>query len=242
MVKLLFLALAGLKMGKIGLTAGSMALSLVVYAQIWGWVFAAGFVGLLFAHEMGHVMAARVRGLPVSAPAFIPFMGAFITMKAAPDDAETEAYVAYGGPFVGTLACFAVYFWARAEDSMVGLAIAYSGFFLNLFNLLPVSPLDGGRITAVLGPRIWLLGAPVMVAALLYRPSPMFLIIAVIALPQLLQAWRYDPAAPENQAYYGRIPAATKLEYTLLYLGLVVLLALMTFNLHQMLAGVHGGE
>ena len=241
MLKLVFLLFAGLKLGKVALTAGSMALSLVVYASIWGWAFAAGFVGLLFVHEMGHVLAARVRGLDVSAPAFIPFMGAFITMKQAPDDAETEAYVAYGGPFVGTLACFAVYFWARANGSGAGLAIAYSGFFLNLFNLLPVSPLDGGRITAVLGPRIWLLGAPIMLLALLYQPSPMLVVIIVLALPQLLAAWRYDPALPQNQAYYGRIPAATKLEYTLLYLGLVVLLGLMTFNLHTMLAGVHGG-
>lgn len=240
-MKLLFLALAGLKFGKVALTAGSMALSLVVYAQIWGMTFAAGFVGLLFAHEMGHVLAARVRGLEVSAPAFIPFMGAFITMKQAPDDAETEAYVAYGGPFIGTLACFAVYFWARAYESDAGLAIAYSGFFLNLFNLVPVSPLDGGRITAVLGPRIWLLGAPLLLAAMLYRPSPMLLIIALIASPHLLAAWRYDPAAPENVAYYGRIPATTKFEYTALYLGLVVLLSLMVFNLHAMLAGVHGG-
>ena len=241
-MKLLLLLFAGLKFGKVAVTAGSMALSLLVYASIWGWVFAAGFVGLLFVHEMGHVMAARVRGLPVSAPAFIPFMGAFITMRAAPDDAETEAYVAYGGPFIGTLGCFAVYFWARQAGSDAGLAIAYSGFFLNLFNLLPVSPLDGGRITAVLGPRIWLLGAPILGAALLYRPSPMLVVVGVLALPQLLQAWRYDPSLPENQAYYGRIPAATRLEYALLYLGLVVLLALMTFNLHTMLAGVHGGE
>ena len=125
---------------------------------------------------------------------------------------------------------------------MAGLAIAYSGFFLNLFNLLPVSPLDGGRITAVLGPRIWLLGAPLMLAALLYQPSPMLVVIVVIALPHLLQAWRYDPSLPENQAYYGRIPAETKLEYAALYLGLVVLLGLMTYNVHAMLAGVHGGE
>ncbi len=239
-MNLLLLGLAGLKLGKITLTAGSMLLSLAVYAGLWGWQFAAGFVGLLFVHEMGHVLAARVRGLEVSAPAFIPFMGAFITMKQRPD--EAEAYVAYGGPFLGTLACFAVYFWARAEDSMLGLAVSYSGFFLNLFNLLPVSPLDGGRITGVLGPRIWLLGAPVMLAALLYQPSPMLVVIAVLAFPQLLAAWRYDPALPENQAYYGRIAAETKLEYTVLYLALLVLLAIMTYQVHELLAGVHGGH
>jgi len=241
-IKLVFLLLAGLKFGKIGLTAGSMLLSIAVYATIWGWPFAAGFVGLLFAHEMGHVMAARVRGLPVSAPAFIPFMGALIMMKERPADAETEAYVAYGGPFIGTLACFAVYFWAQQTQSSLGLAISYSGFLLNLFNLLPVSPLDGGRITAVLGPRIWLVGAPLLLAVMLYQPSPMLIVIAVIAFPHLRAAWRYDPAAPENQKYYGQIPAAAKLEYTVLYLALALLLALMTYHVHDLLRSVHGGE
>ena len=193
-MKLLFLALAVLKLGKVTLTAGSMLVSLAVYAGLWGWRFAAGFVGLLFAHEMGHVLAAQRRGLAVSAPAFIPFMGAFITMKDRPNDAETEAYVAYGGPFLGTLASFAVYFWARSTDDMLLLAVSYSGFFLNLFNLLPISPLDGGRITAVLGPRIWLVGAPIALAAMLYQPSPMLIVIALLAFPQLLSAWRHDPS------------------------------------------------
>lgn len=241
-MKLLILALAGLKLGKVTLTAGSMLLSLVVYATIWGWRFAAGFILLLFVHEMGHVIAARIRGLDVSAPAFIPFFGAFITLKEQPADAETEAYVAYGGPFLGTLAAFAVYFAARQADSNLLLAVSYSGFFLNLFNLLPISPLDGGRITAVLGPRIWFLGVPALGAALLYHPSPMLVVVAIMALPQLLAAWRYDPTLPENAAYYGSIPAGTKFEYTVLYIGLVVLLALMSYSVHDMLAGVHGGH
>ncbi len=214
-MRLLLLALAGLKFSKIGLTAGSMVLSLAVYASIWGWAFAAGFVALLFAHEMGHVGAAVIRGLPVSAPAFIPFMGAFITMKQAPPDVETEAYVAYGGPFIGTLATFAVYFWARSADSNLGLAVAYSGFFLNLFNL--------------------------MIGLLLYRPSPMLFVIALVAAPHVMAAWRYDPSLPENRAYYG-IPGQTKFEYAVLYLGLAALLGIMTFNLHDMLSGVHGGD
>ena len=240
-MKLLFLALASLKFGKITLTAGSMLLSLAVYAGLWGWRFAAGFVGLLFVHEMGHVLAAQRRGLAVSAPAFIPFMGAFITMKDRPEDAETEAYVAYGGPFLGTLASFAVYYWARSTDDTLLLAVSYSGFFLNLFNLLPISPLDGGRITAVLGPRIWLVGAPVAVTAMLYQPSPMLIVIAVLAFPHLLAAWRHDPSSPEAQAYYGRVSPVTRFEYVVLYLGLVVLLALMSYNVHDMLRHVHGG-
>src|SRR4029079_1657243 len=87
--------------------------------------------------------------------------------------------------------------WARSEDSGLLLAIAYSGLFLNLFNLLPISPLDGGRVTAVLGPKVWFLGVPILLALLFYRPSPMLIIVAILALSQLVKAWRYDPQAPE---------------------------------------------
>lgn len=92
-----------------------------------------------------------------------------------------SAYVALAGPLVGTICALAVYLWARSEGSGLLLAISYSGFFLNLFNLLPLSPLDGGRITAVLSPRIWFLGVPILLAAMLYRPSPMLIFIAVLA-------------------------------------------------------------
>jgi Zn-dependent protease len=241
-VKLLLLALAGLKLGKVLATGGTMLLSLVLYASAWGWPFAAGFVALLFLHEMGHFIAARQRGLDVGAPMFIPFMGAFIAMKEMPRDAETEAYVAYGGPFLGTLAAFAVYFWARQTGSTLGLAVAYSGFILNLFNLLPVSPLDGGRITAVLGPRIWLLGAPLLLALLAWRPSPVLVLVCIMAVPQLIRAWRYDPKAPENVAYYGSVSARTRFDYAALYIGLVAVLALIAFSLHTELEAMRAGR
>jgi Zn-dependent protease len=232
---LLLLLLSGLKWGKLAASGGSMLLSLAIYATIWGWRYAAGFIALLFAHEMGHYVAARQRGLDVGAPAFIPFMGAFIALKERPADVETEAYVAIAGPVVGTIAALAVYLWARSEDSGLLLAIAYSGLFLNLFNLLPISPLDGGRVTAVLSPRIWFAGVPLLLALMLYRPSPMLVIVAVLAAPQLLQAWRYDPLAPENVAYYG-VPLQTKFEYAAAYLGLAALLAIMTYDVHEMLS------
>lgn len=237
----IFAVLSVLKLGKVGVTGLSMMVSLVLYAAIWGWAFAAGFIALLFAHEMGHVWAARQRGLPVSAPAFIPFLGALITMKEAPPDVETEAHVAYGGPLIGTMATFLVYFWARMTDDTLLLAVSYSGFFLNLFNLLPVSPLDGGRITAVMGPRVWLFGAPLLLALLAYQPSATLVLILVLAVPQLLQAWRYDPQAPENVAYYG-VSRQVKFEYAVFYLGLVIVLAIMTDNVHTMLEGVRAGR
>ena len=235
-MKVLLILLSGLKWGKLAASGGSMLLSLLVYATIWGWRYAAGFIALLFAHEMGHYVAARQRGLNVGAPAFIPFMGAFIALESQPVDVETEAYVAIAGPVVGTIAALAVYLWARSEDSGLLLAISYSGLFLNLFNLLPISPLDGGRITAVLGPRIWFLGVPILLALMLYRPSPMLIIVVVLAIPQLMKAWRYDPKAPENVAYYGTA-IQTKLEYGGAYLALAALLAVMTYDVHEMLSG-----
>ena len=240
MVKLLLLLVGGLKFGKIALTGGTMLLSLATYALIFGWGYAAGFVLLLLVHEMGHYIAARRRGLNVGAPTFIPFIGAWIELKEQPMDVETEAYVAFAGPFIGTLGAFAVYFWARETDSRLLLAVAYSGFFLNLINLLPVSPLDGGRITAILSPRIWLLGAPIMLGLLLYRPSPVLLLVALIAAPQVLKAWRHDPNSPEAQAYYNA-KLATRIEYGAMYLGLTALLAIMTYAVHGMLEGTRGG-
>jgi Zn-dependent protease len=174
--------------------------------------------------------------LPVNGMIFIPFVGAAVTLQHQPVDVETEAYVAIAGPFVGTLGAVAVYFWGRSSGSGLLLAIAYSGLFLNLLNLLPLSPLDGGRITAVLSPRIWLIGAPMMLALLAYRPSPLLALIAIISFPQLMKAWNYDPAAPENKAYYSA-PLQTKIEYGVLYLALAALLAVMTYEVHDMLSG-----
>jgi Zn-dependent protease len=163
-------------------------------------------------------------------------VGAWIALEDQPVNVETEAYVAIAGPVVGTIAALAVYLWARSEDSGLLLAIAYSGLFLNLFNLLPISPLDGGRVTAVLSPRIWFLGVPILLALMLYRPSPMLVIVVILAVPQLMKAWRYDPQAPENLAYYG-VPLQTKFEYGAAYLALAALLAVMTYDVHEMLSG-----
>lgn len=231
---LLLKVLPALKFGKLVTTGGTMLLSLGVYATMFGWLYAMGFIALLFAHEMGHYIAMRQRGLDAGAPVFIPFVGAFIAMKQLPHDAETEAYVAIAGPLVGTTAAFAAFTYADQTGSRLWLAVSYAGFFLNLFNLIPLSPLDGGRITAVLSPRIWLVGVPVLIAAFLYRPSPMLVLIAILAAPQVLAAWRYDASAPENRAYYG-IPLKAKIEYGMLYLLLAAALGIMTYEVHERL-------
>ena len=239
MIKLFLLLLSGAKFGKLLLSGGTMLLSLVVYAFVYGWKYAAGFVALLFVHEMGHYMAARQRGLPVGLPTFIPFLGAWIELKQMPHDAETEAWVGLGGPAVGTLGALLCYFMARAWDADWLLAVAYAGFFLNLFNLIPLSPFDGGRITAVLSPRIWFFGVPILVALFFWRPSPMLILIALIASPQLWKAFKYRKDSEEAQTYYA-VSTAKKWEYGFYYLVLAAFLALMMYEAHELLQARRG--
>ena len=240
MIKLLLLALSGAKFAKLLASGGTMLISLLVYSWIFGWRYAAGFIVLLFVHEMGHFIAARQRGLDVGLPTFIPFVGAWVNLKQLPHDAETEAYVGLGGPLLGTVGAIAVYFWARETNTNWLLAVAYSGFFLNLFNLIPIAPFDGGRITAVLSPRIWLLGVPILVALFFWRPSPMLILMAVLAAPQAWKAWKFRKDSPEGQTYYA-VFSAVKWEYGLLYLGLAGFLAVMSYDTHLLVEAQRGG-
>lgn len=240
MAKLLILLFSGLKFGKLLTTGGTMLLSVAAYAFVFGWRYAVGFVVLLFIHEMGHFIAARQRGLKVGAPTFIPFMGAWIEMKEMPHDAETEAYVGLGGPLLGTLGALLCYFLARdaGQDGKWLLAVAYAGFFLNLFNMIPLSPLDGGRITAVLSPRIWLLGVPILGFMLWRNPlNPVLIMIAIMAAPQVMKAWHFKADDPAHAGYYVA-SAETRLTYATAYLGLLTFLAVMTHDVHDMLAAV----
>jgi Zn-dependent protease len=237
LIKALILLLTALKFGKILTVAGTMAISIVAYSFVFGWRYATGFVLLILVHEMGHFLAARQRGLNVGVPTFIPFVGAWIALKEQPMNAETEAYVGFAGPLVGTAGALICYFLARHYDSSLLLALSYSGFFLNLFNLIPLSPFDGGRITSVLSPRIWFFGVPILIGMFFWRPSPMLIVVAVLAIPQLRRAFSYDPTLPENAAYYGT-STETKVTYGAYYLALAAFLAVMSYDVHQMLGDV----
>lgn len=233
-MKLILLLLSSLKFGKLLTTGGTMIVSVVMYAFVYGWQYAVGFVGLIFVHEMGHYLAAKQKGLDVGVPVFIPFVGAWIALKEMPHDAQMEAYIGLGGPLVGSIGALACYFAAREWNSMLLLAISYSGFFLNLFNLIPVPPLDGGRITAVLSPRLWLLGLPILVAIFFYHPNPMLILIAVLAIPQVWRYFKNKEENPEEQAYYD-VPLETKIMYGTYYLALLIFLAMMVDGVHQLL-------
>lgn len=230
---LLALLIGTAKLGKAGGTLITMLLSLAAYAAVFGWPYATGFILMLLLHELGHYVAARQKGLSVGAPTFIPFVGAWIELKEQPLDVKTEAYVAAAGPLVGTIAATLCYALARQTSSQMLMAVAYAGMFINLFNLLPVPPLDGGRVTGALSPRIWLIGVPIIVAMTVYRFSPIMVMILIMAAPAALKAWRFDPTAEENKRYYD-IAAGERLEYALLYFGMLAYLGYMTEALHEM--------
>lgn len=166
-----------LKLSKFGGTFISMGVSVAAYAYLYTWRFAVGLVLMIFIHEMGHVWAAKRKKIPVSAPAFIPFVGALITMKRLPQDAKTEAYIAYGGPLLGTIGAVICYGLGIVTGKDIFYVIAMIGFFLNLFNLIPISPLDGGRIVGAISRWMWIIGVILALGLIILTKSILLIII-----------------------------------------------------------------
>jgi len=232
-MKLLLLLLNAGKLGKLLLSGGSMLISVAVYAWVFGWAYAVGFVALILVHEMGHLLAARQCGLAVSAPMFIPFVGAWVALKDDNLDAHTEAYVGLGGPVLGTVAAFVCYLLAQETGKPLWMALAYAGFFINLFNLVPLRPLDGGRIVRAVSTRLWWVGLPLLVALFIWRPSPLLAMVGLLALPDIWAAWR-GQADTSAQA----VPLKVRWQFGSIYLALVAGLAVMALDAHQRLPPV----
>jgi len=218
--KFLFLALIKVKAVT---TLGTMFISIAAYALAFGWPFAVGFVLLLLVHEMGHVIQLRREGVEASAPVFIPFLGAVIAAKSMGEDAAAEARVGLAGPILGTIGTLIPLAIWLATDSDLWRALAYIGFFINLINLLPVLPLDGGRAMAVLGPYVWLAGILIAVAATVIFLGP-FMLVFVLLLggPELYHRFK-NRHSEESRAFHS-VPTATKVAVAAVYLSLATLL------------------
>ena len=218
--------------GKILATSGTMLISIWFYAQQWGWKFAVGFVLSIFVHELGHVFAAWRLGIPVSAPIFIPGFGALILQKRAAKSTWDEAIIGIGGPAAGLLAglfCIGLY---HLTGSHLYLALAYTGFFINLFNLIPVPPLDGGWIVGAVSPYLWLIGTGLMVIGFLfgYIHNPMILMLVVLSLPRLWRGLKTGSAAGSGVT---EVTMTQRLTMGTCYIGLATTLAvLMSYSLH----------
>ncbi len=219
--KVLLVALPKLKLFA---TSGSMLVSIAAYSLIWGWTFALGFVLLLLLHELGHVIQLRREGVEASAPMFIPFLGAVIAAKSMGKDAAAEARVGLAGPILGSVATLVpLGIWlATGEDFW--RALAYVGFFLNLLNLLPVLPLDGGRAMAALSPWVWFVGYAALIALTILFPNPIFLLVLIFGG---LESWRRWKArnSPEGRAYHA-IDPRTRALVGITYIGLAAALGI----------------
>jgi Zn-dependent protease len=203
-------------------TPASMLVSVGAYALIWPWQFALGFVLLLLVHEMGHVIQLKREGVPASAPMFIPFMGAVVGMKRMPDDAAAEARVGLAGPVLGSIGCLVPLVIWKLTGSELFQALAFLGFFLNLFNLAPVLPLDGGRAMAALSPWIWVVGFGLLLGAAIAFPNP---ILFLILLFGAIETWRrFKTRKDPGQKAYFSVPPRTRLAIAVVYIGLAVLL------------------
>jgi Zn-dependent protease len=204
-------------------TSASMLVSIAAYALIWGWRFGVGFVLLLLVHEMGHVLQLRREGVQASAPMFIPFLGAVISAKSLGGDAAAEARVGLAGPILGTIGTLVPLGVWLATGSELWQALAYIGFFLNLLNLLPVLPLDGGRAMAALSPWVWFVGYAALIALTVAFPNPILILVLIFGGMESWRRWKARNT-PESRAYHA-IPGRTRVAVAAVYLGLVAVLA-----------------
>ncbi len=170
------------KFTKFGGTIISLVVSLGGYALIFGWRFAVAIIYLLFVHEMGHLVAAKQKGIKTSPAIFVPFMGAVIGMKEQPKDAATEAYLAYGGPLAGLISIIPAFILYYFTGQPFWALVVMLGALINLFNLFPVSPLDGGRIVGVLSTNIWGIALLIFAVYLFISFSPILLLIFIFGL------------------------------------------------------------
>ena len=214
---------------KILTTSGTMLVSVAAYSLIWGWRFAVGFVLLLLVHEMGHVIQLRREGIKASAPMFIPFLGAVVSARSLGDNALAEARVGLAGPVLGSLGAAALVPVYLATDSHLLQALAFTGFFLNLFNLLPVVPLDGGRAMAAMAPWMWFAGfAGLVVIAVLFH-NPIILLILLFAGMETWRRWQQRRSGDERHQAYYRVSRLGRVLVAVVYIGLI---AALSYGMH----------
>lgn len=224
--KFIFVALKGVKFLGTGLSA---MVSIGAYALAFNWQFGVGLVVLLFIHEMGHVIALRKYGVKATAPIFIPFLGAFIGMKQLPKNATMEAVVGLGGPVIGSLGALAAWIIYQIDGHPIFLVMTYLGIILNLFNLLPILPLDGGRAVGVLSRWFWVVGFVGLIGLMFVWPSPIFLLILLFAAPEVWSRIRHKPTE-EDENYYSA-PLQERLAVGAAYFGLIFVLGFALYEL-----------
>ncbi|HEV3090120.1 MAG TPA: site-2 protease family protein [Candidatus Cybelea sp.] len=229
LLKFKFLLFFGAKLIGVSWT---FLLSLWVYVLIFGWKLAVVVMLLLLAHELGHYFAFRAYGLPARLPAFVPLLGAF-TVGAPPDDLEHDAYIALAGPLTGFGLAAACYVIGDATQERFWYACADLSAFLNLFNMIPVPPFDGGRIINAVWPPLWIVGFAIFIGLSIFWHIPLLFIaiIGILGLPAVFAAWRghVDPRA-------ARMTFAAKARVSVWYLATLFGLLIVMSQSHAIAA------
>jgi Zn-dependent protease len=227
-----------LKFGWLGFSA---LFSVVVYSLIFGWQFAVGLVALLFVHEMGHAIVMKLKGIPIGGMIFIPLLGAAVIMKQMPRNAKDEAEVGIAGPIAGAIAAMVCLTVARVNPDSVWAPLAYFGFFINLFNLIPIVPFDGGRVLGAIDRRIWIIGFIGLVVFQIWSwingNHSLFLLLFVILAATQLWTRRSVPNTPAAMAYYD-VPIVERIILGLAYFGLAAVLVLGMAISHGMIVSL----
>ncbi len=229
-----------LKFGLAGITA---LISIGIYAFFLGWPFAIGLVALLFIHEMGHALVMKLKGIPVGGMVFIPMLGAAVTMRQMPQNARDEAEVGIAGPIAGTVAASVCLLLAQMHTQSEALwaSLAYFGFFMNLFNLIPIVPFDGGRVLAAIDRRVWIIGFIGLLAfevwSWLQGNFSIWLLFFIIMAATQLFTRGTAPNTPQKKAYYD-VPIGTRIILGLAYFGLAAILVLGMSISHGLMPGL----
>jgi Zn-dependent protease len=211
---------------KLLVSAGTMLVSIAAYSFVFGWPFAIGFVALLLVHEMGHVIQLRREGLKASLPMFIPFLGAVIGARSLGDNAAAEARVGLAGPVLGSIGAAACVLIWHLTGNDIWRALAFTGFFLNLFNLLPVVPLDGGRAMAAMAPWMWFVGFAALIPAAIFFPNPIIFLIVLIGGYETYKRWKLRRSGGPGQREYYQVRPLDRALVAVVYLALIAALVL----------------
>jgi len=213
-------------------TGGSMVLSIGLFYLVGGLWFAVGIVLLIFVHEMGHVLANHHYGLRSSPPIFLGFLGAVIYLKDPPPNAKVEAIVGIAGPILGTLGALVVYLFYLQTGNRLAYELAHIAFWINFFNLIPVPPLDGGRVAAAITPKLWPVGIVLMLGWFTYRftQNRVTDISIYFVVWLLLSAWprvQYTLRSGITNSPYFKVEPAVKFAIASVYVGLAAGLYLL---------------
>jgi Zn-dependent protease len=258
------LLLGALKFGAFLKMFSTLALSASIYSRFYGAELAVGLVLLILLHEYGHGIAAKVMGLKVGAPIFIPFFGAAIALKEQPKTTWVEAIVGFGGPFAGMIAGAGVLAagLSMSDEHWHGLLVtlAWWTFMINLFNLIPALGLDGDRISKPFRPWFWIPGCAIVLALLWAsaeetgHPSPFLLLMLVVGAVQGVRRATLERRRNEGvqktalervteREHYVEEASVQPWQRTasaFAYFGLVTALSLFLFASHRLLPQVTG--